>query len=83
MAPVSPTVSEPNWVEYSPDSADGRCLFSRLVHGVSEGEDFTAGDAVFDRLFRLIKNAATGLQETWTSDRTLYCWSGVALFFAS
>jgi hypothetical protein len=58
VVPVSPTEQRPNWVEYRSDSTAGRCLFSRLSFGITEGEDFAAGDAVFDRLFELLKHAA-------------------------
>lgn len=58
VAPVALTDRQPDWEEYTPDTTRGKCLFSRLTHGIVEGEDLAAGDAVFKRLFELLKHAA-------------------------
>jgi hypothetical protein len=81
VAPVSPTEKEPTWVEYTPDSAEGRCLFSRLVHGVTAGEDFAAGDGVFDQLFKLIKHAANRIARNVNLRPDALSLVGRALFF--
>jgi hypothetical protein len=56
--PRVPAAKQPNGVEYTPGPTTGRCLSSRLSSGITEGENFAAGDAVFDRLFDLLKHAA-------------------------
>ncbi len=81
MAPVSPTEKEPTWDEYTPDSAKGRCLFSRLVHGITAGEDFAVGDVVFDRLFKLIKHAANRIAGSVDLRPDALSLVGRALFF--
>ncbi|MGO8900485.1 MAG: class I SAM-dependent DNA methyltransferase [Isosphaeraceae bacterium] len=81
VAPVSPTEKEPNWVEYTPDTTEGRCLFSRLVHGVTAGEDFAAGDVVFDQLFKLIKHAANRIARNVDLRPDALSLVGRALFF--
>ncbi len=81
VAPVSLTKRKPNWVEYTPGSAKGRCLFSRLAFGLSEWEDFAAGDAVFDRLFALLKHAANRIATNENLRSDALSLVGRALFF--
>jgi N-6 DNA Methylase len=81
VAPVSPTDRKPNWVEYTPGSAAGRCLFSRLAFGFTEGDDFAAGDAVFDRLFSLLKHAANRIARNENLRPDALSLVGRALFF--
>jgi hypothetical protein len=68
-------------VEYTPDSAAGRCLFSRLASGINEGEDFAAGDSVFDRLFELLKHAANKIAKNEDLRSDALSLVGRALFF--
>ena len=58
VAPISASEKNPNWTEYTPGSIAGKCLLSRLALGITEGEDFAAGDTVFNRLFNRLKHAA-------------------------
>jgi hypothetical protein len=81
VAPVSPTDERPDWTEYTPGSADGRTLFSRLAFGISEGEDFAAGDVVFRRLFDLLKHAANKIAKDETLRPDALSLVGRALFF--
>jgi SAM-dependent methyltransferase len=81
VAPVSPTEREPAWKEYTPNSTEGKCLFSRLAFGFSEGEDFAAGDAVFDRLFRLLKHVANKIAQREDLRQDALSLVGRALFF--
>jgi len=81
VAPVSPTDKRPNWVEYTPESMEGRCLFSRLAFGISEGEDFASGDVVFDRLFGLLKHAANKIAKHEGLRPDALSLVGRALFF--
>jgi SAM-dependent methyltransferase len=81
VAPVSAAQREPNWTPYTPGSTAGKCLFSRLALGVTAGEDFAAGDAVFDRLFRLLKHAANKIAENEALRPDALSLVGRALFF--
>ena len=81
VAPVSPTEGKPNWVEYRHGSTEGRCLFSRLAFGLTAGEDFAAGDLVFDRLFALLKHAANRIARNETLRPDALSLVGRALFF--
>ncbi|AWM41775.1 N-6 DNA Methylase [Gemmata obscuriglobus] len=81
VAPVSLTDKTPNWVEYTPGSTEGRSLFSRLAFGMAEGEDFGAGDAVFGRLFNLIKHTASKIARNESLRPDAISLVGRALFF--
>jgi hypothetical protein len=81
VAPVSPTEREPEWNEYTPNSASGRSLFSRLVDGVTSGDDFAVGDVVFNRLFTLIKHAANTIAKNVSIRPDALSLVGRALFF--
>jgi hypothetical protein len=81
VAPVSPTNKEPSWVEYTPGGLAGRCLLSRLAFGITEVEDFAAGDAVFDRLFKLLKHAANRIARNENLRPDALSLVGRALFF--
>jgi hypothetical protein len=81
VAPVSVSDKEPNWQEYSPDSIEGRSLFSRLAYGINEGEDFAAGDVVFDRLFTLLKHVANKIAKNERLRPDALSLVGRALFF--
>src|SRR5947209_6070548 len=81
VAPVSPTDQRPEWTEYESGSADGRTLFSRLAFGITEGEDFAAGDVVFKRLFELLKHAANKIAQGESLRADALSLVGRALFF--
>ena len=81
VAPVSSTEKKPDWIEYTPGSTAGRCLFSRLALGVTAGEDFAAGDSVFDRLFNLLRHAASRIAKNENLRPDALSLVGRALFF--
>ena len=81
VAPVSPTDQRPEWTEYTPGSAEGRSLFSRLAFGITEGEDFAAGDVVFKKLFDLLKHAANRIAKDEALRPDALSLVGRALFF--
>jgi len=81
VSPVTLSNKEPDWQEYTPETIEGRSLFSRLAYGVTEGEDFTAGDAVFDRLFALLKHAANKIATDERLRPDALSLVGRALFF--
>ncbi|WP_020469795.1 HsdM family class I SAM-dependent methyltransferase [Zavarzinella formosa] len=81
VTPVSPSEQRPEWTEYTPGSTDGRTLFSRLAFGITEGEDFAAGDVVFKKLFELLKHAANKIANDEVLRPDALSLVGRALFF--
>jgi hypothetical protein len=81
VAPVTLSDKQPDWQEYTPKTIEGRSLFSRLAYGVTEGEDFVPGDAVFDRLFALLKHAANKIAKDERLRPDALSLVGRALFF--
>jgi len=81
VAPVSPTKVQPSWVEYTPDSVAGKCLFARLAHGITDGEGSAAGDYVFNRLFALLKHSANKIATNEELRPDSLSLVGRALFF--
>lgn len=80
VAPVTMSDEEPEWQEYAEGSTEGRSLFTRLAYGISEGEDFAAGDAVFGRLFKLIKHVANKIAQNESLRPDALSLVGRALF---
>ncbi len=58
VTPVSPSERRPEWTEYTPRSTEGKTLILPPAFGITDGEDFEAGDVVFRKLFELLKHAA-------------------------
>lgn len=81
VTPVSPSDQRPEWMEYTPGSTEGKTLFSRLAYGITEGEDFQAGDAVFKKLFELVKHAANKIAKDEALRPDALSLVGRALFF--
>ena len=71
VIPVSPGQREPNWKIYEAGSNEALTFFSRLALGHYDGEgDSADADFVFQRMFKLVKNAGDELvgQGVETSD---------------
>lgn len=81
VSPVTLSDQQPDWQEYTPETIEGRSLFTRLAYGVTEGEDFAAGDAVFDRLFTLLKHVANKIAKNEQLRPDTLSLVGRALFF--
>src|SRR5205085_1185046 len=65
VAPVAFEDVPVTWMPYTPNSVEGRTLFSRLVNGVVDwDEDIRRGDGVFARLRSLLMHSARRLAET-------------------
>lgn len=69
------------WHAYAPGTAAGRSLFSRLVLGEVEWDDFRQADVLHARLFKLLDAAATNLAEQGVDRGNVLSLVGRALFF--
>ena len=81
VAPIHLTDIEPSWREYTPGLLAGKCLLSRLAFGITDGDDFAAGDVVFDRLFNRLKHAANRIARDERLRPDALSLVGRALFF--
>jgi hypothetical protein len=82
VAPVRFEDVAVKWTAYTPNSLEGRTLFSRLVNGaVDWDQDIARGDDVFNRLRALLRYSAARLAETEQLRPDILSLLGRALFF--
>ncbi|HJZ92183.1 MAG TPA: N-6 DNA methylase [Gemmataceae bacterium] len=82
VAPVAFEDVPVQWTPYTPNSVDGRTLFSKLVNGVVDwDDDISRGDDVFERLRVLLMHSASQLAQMQISRPDVLSLLGRALFF--